>query len=354
MRHGYQARRGRPTWGTMARAVFGRSRRGARRQHTTRRGPVRRMGKGRPMRRRGIRGAAAGRGSSAPVQSVGRLLYRRGPRKSFHGSVMRTVAPVQHVTAIGKFVVRSGANEQGRLGKLFLRGGPLGAGSDGSDMAAIAAVTSETNADNRDMTLYGTDVQIRMVSASNVLQEVTIYDIKAKTDHSFGDTDDVPVTCWDNSNYLVNGGVYPSSQLLDSRPNMGPKFGANYKITRTTRKVLNPGQGYVHLIKTVDNWRSTRGDYLANTTLTTIRNRTYGVLIVTKGYPVGTLAAPDSVAVGAVSLDCQWSFHCTYGYSTPAGHVYARITNLLDPLNVFANPIVMNDDSGTTVPVETN
>jgi len=267
---------------------------------------------------------------------------------------MKTVSPTCHITALGKFVVRSTANTQGVFGKLFLRGVPILAGSDGTDLAAIAAVNGETNADNRDLTLYGTDVQIRIASASNVLQEVTIYDIKSRTDHAFGDQDDSPVACWNNSNYQVNGNATPTAQLLESRPNMGPHFGANYKIVRTTRKVLNPGQGYVHLLKTSDNWRMYRGNITAFTTLTTVRNRTFGVLIITKGYPVGTLAAVDSVAVGAVSLDCQWSFHCTYGYSDPAGHTYTRIANNLDSLDNFVNPIVMNDDSGQTTAVETN
>lgn len=268
------------------------------------------------------------------------------PTGLYKRRIMKAITPVQQMLSNGRFVLRTTQNQQQVFSKVFLRGVAATAGSDSTHIHYLSELDPVTDNNNRELFIYNTSAQIKMMSATNAMMEVVVYDVKAQRDMQRDDTDEYPHLSWNNSGVLTNGGNPNTTRLGVTPFNSGPTFGTNWHITRTTRKTLNPGQAYIHSIKTVENYRAYRGSYATTGPLTVIRKRTYGVIIVIRGFPISSASSADAVSLSACALDCQWTYKCKYSFNNPAGTLLAYAPNVLDPLDTVNDPTLINDDSG--------
>jgi len=251
-------------------------------------------------------------------------------------------------TCLGSGTVVAATGQQGVYGRAFMQGAYTGCGTDIQTMWSNHGIT--TAATSRK--IKSTNMLMEVLSASTGIQEVTVYIVKANKDTPSGSSGSTtPSTCWTECTNTIVTAQLPT--VIGETPYGAIGFGSYWKIIKTQKVVLNPGQCFRIKIQTDEHWGpsfSTIGkDVESAAAHTNLRGRTYGVLIVTKGMPVSDSVSPLLVNYGSAKLNLTWKFTMESSTKIHANIDRFANTNTIDPLGTIAIAREVGDDDGMAI-----
>lgn len=248
----------------------------------------------------------------------------------------------------GAATVESALNAQGVYGRAFWTGetaGP-GGGQSGTSMADLAAVFSTTS--NQKRKVKSTHLRMRLISATTGLQNLTVYILRCNRDAGSGTANAV----WPSQAWGEAAGEVPTQAptTYGATPYL-PAFGSLWKIIKTKKFVLNPGQSVNVNVDTNEHWAmnpATVGAAIESANMMClVHKRTYGILIVNSGFPVNDSVNNDLVGAGTAKVNLIWDWKVKSSVVLHTTKTANIRTNTLDAMSAaILTQREVNDDAG--------
>lgn len=323
----YRFRRGRPTWGSMARAagLFG-----SRKRKSSSGYP--KSKKFKSSRRRKFSKSTARRKTS---------YVRNSKRGKAPMSLLKQLAAPNIIKSSGATRVESGSNAQGIYFQTFMKG-------QSSEPTSLTAVFDAAGVygDNptKEIFIEYVSMKFQMTSQTTAQTKVTIYDLVSRRDLAYGDASNNPNNLYVDSCSQVG---ISNAYAPGVTPYNAPGFCSRWKVKKQKTFVLNPGQVHRHNVFRYHNWRVPRYTYDKNNyDVDTLAKRTQLVMIIIQGFPCNDRDAQSLVGIAPTALDVTFQSEVKYRMIQDNSTTYQVITNLVNPLSSMTTPTVMDDDSG--------
>lgn len=250
--------------------------------------------------------------------------------------------------------VVSATNQQASVSRTFLLGdGPVAGGNDGTSFRNIATTFAMGNTTRRK--LVSTHVAMKCMSGCTGLMKAKIYFLKSNVDGASNSTKaSFPTETWTDAQAEFDGaGVIPITDL--GQTPYVPGFGRYWKIFKTRVVTLNPGQEFNIQLDTKEDMLFNLvklGAGIENATMhSSIRNRSYAIMITVEGYPVASanVLEANSVAIGSARLNVMWKWKAYTTQAVHSGVTTVKSINVQDPMIAIAaaDQREVNDDDGT-------
>lgn len=252
---------------------------------------------------------------------------------------------VDHTLGAGTLLSVTGA--QGVYGRSFLQGNYANSGTDVQAMWNAHGITLGTQSRK----IKSTQLDMQCVSASTGIQQVTVYLLRANRDTqatSMATTS--PRTAWEECATEITNVQAPT--VLGETPFI-TGFGNYWKIVKTQKLVLNPGQCFRIKIKTNEHWGpsfATLGRNIESASAyTNIRNRTYGLLLVNHGMPVADATTNTLINYGSAKLNFTWKWKILSSTKIHQQENKVFFTNTIDPPGTITDAVEVGDDDGMRI-----
>lgn len=281
------------------------------------------------------------------IKSVLKVNHKVYGQKNFQRKVMMAVSPVR-MRVTGALRLEGINSGQSFASESWLQG------RDNGTNTGLQTLFANTNgiSQNAKERLYvvRNAMHFRVASSSNVIVNLTIYDIISREDVVYTDPDASPAYAFDNG--MADLGNISPNQVGVS-PFLCRRFTAKFKVVGTKKITLNPGEIHHHIVKVNHNWMVPYTRCQSANSVANMRGRTRHCLFVIEGSPAHQAADATQVGLGKTAVDICWDYKVECKYISDSSVQNVTLTNGVNPMKTLPDGQVFNDDAGQEEMIQT-
>lgn len=270
--------------------------------------------------------------------------------------ILKAISTPNKTNATGVLQLESAAGAQGFVDLVWNTGNPQGAGDALSLYDHLGAFTGQQTIPSYRYMLEKTNMHIQFTNESGAQIVVTVYDLVCKMSQ-MGNNSQNPARAWPAA-LLDNGSAYSTGSkevatTVGSSPYNAPGLMDDWKILRTRRIEMNPGQVHDHNFKQSFNKWVSPELWTGNDANIMLRGITCACLLVVHGYPVNqagdTQAHRGIITYAPTAVSAIWKYNTQWRWTQDNNVQTVTVLNGVTPINNGTGQTVMNDDAGVPV-----
>lgn len=303
-------------------------------------------------RRRVSRSKKSFKKSYRGSNKTSKFVYRSKSSKKtrYTARIMKAISAQNTLMSNGAIRIVAGSSQQAFSHQGWCYGAQLGSANGCSLTEWFSGVGS--SAINSRAYLQKTSMDYRMINNTTNQIFVTIYDLISRTDVPYDNSQNQPTICWQAS--VADTGSTMLTTDIGCTPYMGGRFGEYYKILRTRKLIMNPGEAHRHYVRTNENRFIPRYKWIGNSSsndLVNIAGLTKHTLFVVSGGTANEAGITATVGTSIAALDITWQMVAKVLWCEDRLKNTTLLTNALNPLNILGTAAVVNDDDGNVMNV---
>jgi len=263
--------------------------------------------------------------------------------------------------ADGAFTVESAQGEQ-YVHQCLFQLGPNGTYNNGTSLLNEVGIWSMSTTEGFRYFKKNTYLTMDIVSATNTLVTVDVYDVECVDTKAYTTNNLGPKDIW--SWALDKGFQGTPPTITDPNcpfPSNSAIWNKAWKIKGHKKVKLNPGQTHKHTLSRTlnkyvdwsDVFQGGAGDAQTGEYNMFLKGLTYGVMIVVNGQPCASLANDTLVTQSKAKVNVTYKHYSEFYRVEDDTKYFGKLTNSLDPYQVFADARMIQDDDGTVAAVAT-